>query len=83
MPDWLLTLLVGGIIVGLIGVIYNSVTGRISKLEGWKENRPSVAEVLTVARHFELCKQNTKELKDFIKEELEEVKREIRKANGS
>ncbi len=80
MPEWLLTILVGGVIVGLLGVIYGTFAGRVSKLEDWKDKRPT--EVLTIARHYELCKDNTKELKDFIKEELEEVKKEIRKTNG-
>ena len=80
MPEWLLTLLIGGVIVSLIGIIYNSLTGRVSRLERWKEGRP--VEVLTMSRHYELCKENSKELREFIKDEMEEVKKEIRKSNG-
>ena len=80
MPEWLWAIVIGGTVMGLIGIIYNSLTGRVTKLENWKEVQPK--EILTISRHYELCKDNTKELKDFIKEELNEVKREIRKANG-
>jgi len=82
MPDWLWAVVIGGIVMGLIGIIYNTLTNRVAKLETWKEERPAVKEILTRSDHFELCKMNTKELKDFIKEELNEVKLEIRKVNG-
>jgi hypothetical protein len=80
-PEWLWILIVGGALVGLIKLVFSSLSGRVTKLEEWKEQRPSVAEVLTFTKHYDLCKANTKELKDFIKEELIEVKKEIRK-NG-
>jgi hypothetical protein len=82
MPDWLWAICIGGVVMGLIGIIYNGLTNRVTKLENWKEERPALKEILTRSDHFELCKNNTKELKDFIKEELNEVKLEIRKVNG-
>ena len=80
MPEWLWAIVIGGTVMGLIGIIYSSLTGRVAKLEDWKDEQPK--EVLTTSRHYELCKENTKELKLFIKEELEDVKKEVRKANG-
>ncbi len=82
MPEWLWILIIGGCIMGLVGVIYNSLVGRMGKLECWKEKNPHINEILTRSDHFELCRNNTKELKDFIKEELNDVKIEIRKYNG-
>jgi len=82
MPDWLWAIIIGGIVMGLIGVIYNTFTNRVAKLETWKDERPAVKEMLTRSDHADLCKTNTKELKEFIKEELNEVKVEIRRING-
>jgi len=81
LPEWLLTIIIGGVIVGLIGVIYGMVTSRISGLEEWKGGRPSHDELMTISKHYEFCANNTKELKRFIKEEMEDVKKEIR-TNG-
>ena len=82
MQEWLWIILVGGIVMGLIGVVYNSVVGRLGKLESWKESNPSTREILTLSKHYELCKGNTKELKEFIKEELIEIKNGVRRLNG-
>jgi len=82
MQEWLWIILVGGIVMGLIGVVYNSVVRRLGKLESWKESNPSTREILTLSKHYELCKGNNKELKEFIKEELIEIKNGVRRLNG-
>jgi hypothetical protein len=82
MPEWLWAIIIGGVVMGLIGIIYSALTNRVTKLETWKEERPTLKEMLTRSDHADICKLNTKELKDFIKEELLEVKLEIRKVNG-
>ena len=82
MQEWLWIILVGGIVMGLIGVVYNSVVRRLGKIESWKESNPSTREILTLSKHYELCKGNNKELKEFIKEELTEIKDGVRRLNG-
>ena len=82
MPDWLLPILVGGVIVSLIGVIYANLVSRVNNLERWRNGRPSKEEILTISQHYAFCNANTEKLQKFIKEELDEVKKEIRKVNG-
>ena len=82
MPDWLWAIIIGGIVMGLISVIYAALTNRVTRLELWKEERPRLGEMMTRSDHLQYCKDNTKELKEFIKEELQAVKIEIRKVNG-
>ena len=82
MQEWLWIILVGGIVMGLIGVVYSSVVRRLGNLESWRENNPSTREILTLSKHYELCKGNNKELKEFIKEELTEIKDGVRRLNG-
>ena len=59
MPEWLLTLLIGGVIVGLIGVIYQGVLTKSEHAEICKENTWVVQ----------------KDIKTTIKDELEEIKK--------
>lgn len=42
-------------IVALAGVIYALQTGRISKIEEWKDKRPSADQILTKNDHLEMC----------------------------
>jgi len=62
-----------GILVALIGVIYNHIAGRINKLEVWKEDQPKVTEIITFARHSTICQAQNHELKEFIKEENKKI----------
>ncbi len=63
MPEWLLTLLIGGVIMGLVGLIYNYQTQKIKDLEKWKEKRPSMDELLTETKHAIICRANMRDLK--------------------
>lgn len=78
MPEWLLSLSVGGVIMGLLGILYKNM--------------------LTKSEHADVCKANTKAVKEeissTIKEELKDMKeyfdvkierdilRELRRLNG-
>ena len=66
MPEWLLTFLIGTVILGLVGIIWNQVMKRINKIEDWKERSPMADEVLTKSVHAEICKENTKDLRELI-----------------
>ena len=93
MPTWLLPILIGGTIMGLIGIIYHNVTDRIRHLERWKDGRATAEEVLTKSTHAELCHERGKELiqfmdkrheemKDFIGDKIKILELGIRKLNG-
>ena len=66
MPEWLWVILVGGVIIGLVSLIYGIQDNRVGKLEKWKETRPMAEEILTKSNHAQLCKENMKEIKDVL-----------------
>ncbi len=80
--------IIGAIVMGLIGVIYENLTRRIRNMENWKEGRPQ--DILTFPDHYKFCKENTKELRESLIRELtgymsikfDELKDEIRTSNG-
>ena len=72
----------------------SSLKGAIMVLENDLKNRPKAEETLTLSIHASLCKENTHEMLNFIKEQTEDLKtfftmkieneilKEIRKGNG-
>lgn len=72
MIDWIVPVLIGVVVVGLVGVIYNNLTTRIAKMEAWKDARPT--DVLTQSQHLLFCKDNTKDLISYMDKKFEELK---------
>jgi len=81
MGDWVY-ILIASVIFSLVGVIFGSMQRRITRLEMWRDEMKPMSEVLLKSEHYELCKQNTRELMDFIDKRISELKSEIRKLNG-
>lgn len=77
MPEWLWVILIGGVILGLVTLIYGIQDQRVAKLERWKEIYPMKEEVLTKSTHNEICKENLKDVKTFIIENKETVAKQI------
>lgn len=94
MPEWLLSILIGSIILSLIGIIYKLQSGRVTNLEEDLKKRPKAEEVLSFAIHAQLCKEITNQSLAFMKEQTQELKayfdlkieneilRELRLMNG-
>ena len=68
MPEWLISILVGGVIMSLIAVIYGAIVGRISRLEKAKDDLPKAEDLLTKTQHSKICKESLREIKDLIVE---------------
>ena len=66
MPEWLWIIVVGGVIIGLVSLIYKIQDNRLLNIEKWKEKIPMTDELLTKSSHADICKDNMKEVKDLI-----------------
>jgi hypothetical protein len=94
MPEWLLVILVGGVILSLVGIIYKLQSGRVTAVEDDMKKRPKAEEVLSFAMHSKICRETTNQFLTFVKEQHEDLKayfdmkieneimRELRKLNG-
>ncbi len=72
----------------------SELKGAIMGLENDLKKRPQAEEIMTLSIHASLCKNNTREILDFMKEQAENLKtffnmkieneilKEIRKMNG-
>ena len=77
MPEWLLTLLIGGIIVGLIGVIYQGVLTKSEHAEVCKNNTRIIQNDIKTT-----IKEEMEEIKKYFDLKLEnEILKEIKKIN--
>ncbi len=74
MPEWLLSILIGSIILSLVGIIYKFQSGRVTNLEDDLKKRPKAEEVLSFSTHSQLCKETTQQFLTFVKEQTEELK---------
>ena len=68
MPDWLLTILVGGVIVSLIGLVYKGVLTKAEHAEMCK-----TAHQLTNENFKGFVKDEMRELKDYLDIKIENV----------
>lgn len=66
MPEWLWVILIGGVILGLVSLIYGFQSQRLTNVEKWKETRPMAEEILTKSIHSTICKENMKDIKDLL-----------------
>jgi len=70
MPEWLWIIIVGGVVLGLLSLIYQMKSKREEIIDKWKEKMPMSDEILTKSSHAEICKENTREntreIKDMI-----------------
>lgn len=66
MPNWTLPMMASAL-TALVAIIYALQTGRISKLETWKDERPSADEILTKTDHLEMCDQRMEKIYETIK----------------
>jgi uncharacterized membrane protein (DUF106 family) len=66
MPEWLWPIIIGGVILGLVSLIYGIQSQRVTDIEKWKETRPMADEILTKSSHAAICKDNMKEIKDVL-----------------
>lgn len=74
MPSWLLEIIIGGVVMGLIGLVYRNATERLRNMEKWKEGIPTTEEILTKSTHSDICHDRTKELTDFIAKQGDDLK---------
>ena len=77
MPEWLWVILIGGVILGLVSLIYGYQSQRLTKVEEWKETRPMTEEILTKSSHSIICKDNLKDLKNILMENREALINQI------
>ncbi len=77
MPEWLWIILVGGVVLGLLKLIYSIKNKRDETIDRWKEKMPMPEEILTKSSHADICKENTKPIKDLILENREIVKDQL------
>lgn len=82
MPEWLWIIIIGGVVIGMVSLIYKIQDNRIFRIEGWKEKIPMTEEILTKSFHANLCKDNMKEVKDLmvdnreiLMDQIESIKR--------
>jgi len=75
--------------MGLTSFIMNGAFSRIKHLEEWKATRPRNEEMVTFKEHSTLCRIACDDMKTFIKEkigeikdEIVELKKEVKKSNG-
>jgi len=78
MPEWLISVLVGGVIMGLIGVIYRGVLTKSDHAEVCKKNTMVIQENIK-----NTIKDELKDIKEYFDLKIENVVlKEIRKING-
>jgi len=94
MPEWLWPILIGGVILGLVTLIYGIQDKRVSDIEKWKETRPKLEEILTKSIHATVCDAKVEKLEKSISRQVDEIKEyfdmkierdilvELRKLNG-
>jgi len=79
MPEWLISILVGGVIMGLIGVIYRGVLTKSDHAEVCKKNTMVIQENIK-----NTIKDELKDIKEYFDLKIENVVlKEIRKINGN
>jgi uncharacterized membrane protein (DUF106 family) len=79
MPEWLISILVGGVIMGLIGVIYKNVLTKSEHAEVCKKNTMVIQENIK-----NTIKDELKDIKEYFDLKIENVVlKEIRKINGN
>jgi uncharacterized membrane protein (DUF106 family) len=79
MPEWLISILIGGVIMGLIGVIYRGVLTKSEHADLCKRNTQVVQENIKTT-----IKEELKDIKDYFDLKIENVVlKEIRKINGN
>ncbi len=74
MPEWLLSIIIGSIILSLVGIIYKFQSGRVTALEEDLKKRPKAEEVMNFTIHAQLCKETTDHYFNFLKEQTEDLK---------
>jgi len=78
MPEWLWPILVGGVVMGLIGIVYRGVLTKHEHAEMCGKNTKDITDKLTKAIRDEL-----KDMKVYFDLKIENViLKEIRKKNG-
>jgi len=78
MPEWLLSILIGGAVMGLIGVIYRGVLTKSEHGEVCKAAKKEVFDDFKVT-----LKEEMQGMKDYFDLKIENVVlKEIRKING-
>lgn len=79
MPEWLLSLLIGGVVMGLIGVIYRGVLTKSEHADICKMNSTAIRDDLKA-----FVREQFDGMKEYIDLKVENViLKEIKKLNGS
>ena len=85
MPEWLLTLLVGGVIVGLIGVIYKQLLTKSDHAEICRETQQSLirSRKEDMEQMFRLHRAWLEDRFESLNDKIENtVMKELKKLNG-
>ena len=78
MPEWLISLLIGGVIMGLIGLVYKGVLTKADHAEVCKKNTQVVQDNIKTT-----IKEEMKDIKDYFDLKIENViLKEIRIRNN-
>ncbi len=89
MPIWLYTILIGGAILGLCGLVYKLTVAnlvdklcterkRINEVRAWINERPTKDELLTRSAHGDICHKAMTELGELIRGQYHETKAVIK-----
>jgi hypothetical protein len=79
MPEWLISILVGGVIMGLLGVVYRGVLTKNEHAEICNKNTTVIQESIK-----NTIKDELKDIKEYFDLKIENVVlKEIRKINGN
>ena len=94
MPEWLWVILVGGVILGLVTLIYGVQDRRVAKIEEWKEKVPMAEEILIKSSHAVICDTKVEKFEKSVSKQIDDIKAyfdmkierdilmELRKLNG-
>jgi len=78
MPEWLLSIVIGGVIMGLVGVIYRGVLTKSEHADVCKTNTQLIQKDIKIT-----IKEELKDIKDYFDLKIENVVlKEIRKINN-
>lgn len=78
MPEWLWALIIGGVVLGLIAVIFGLLMQRLSRIEALAET--TAANALTRTEHERLCSERADRIeKSFARYDFD--RREMHAAN--
>ena len=78
MPEWVWTLLVGGVLIGLIGVVYRQMLTKSEHAELCKKNSDEVRDVIKST-----VREEMNDIREYFDLKIENVVlKEIRKMNS-